>query len=266
MSQVETIRAWLGARRPVAAIVLGSGLGPLADALAHSTRLPYRAIPGFPRPTVEGHAGELVAGELEGRVVLCQSGRFHLYEGHPCELVVTPIRLFAAVGIDTLLLTNAAGGIRVEPGSLMLLADHLNLGFRNPLTGAPRPGELRLPDMSCPYDLALRQLARGAAARAAVPLSEGVYAGLTGPCYETPAEVRMLRAMGADAVGMSTVQEVVAARALGMRCLGVSLITNRAAGLSPAPLSHAEVMLAARKGGAALEQVVRGTVGGLRGP
>ena len=256
---------WLDGRRPVAAVVLGSGLGRLADRLEERRELPYREIPGFPEPGVEGHAGVLVAGSLHGRALLCQSGRFHAYEGHPPELLALPVRLFAALGIRTLLLTNAAGGIRrgLLPGSLMLLADQVNLTFRNPLIGPVRPGEGRFPDMSTPYDVELAGWARAAAREARLPLEEGVYAGVAGPSYETPAEIRMLARMGADAVGMSTVLEVVTARALGMRVLGVSVITNHAAGISPAPLTHAEVMAAARAAGERLEQLIRGVLARL---
>lgn len=256
---------WLDGRRPVAAIVLGSGLGRLVERLEERQELPYREIPGFPEPGVEGHAGMLVSGSLNGRALLCQSGRFHAYEGHPAGLLALPIRLFATLGIRTLLLTNAAGGIRraLLPGSLMLLADQINLTFRNPLIGRVRPGEGRFPDLSAPYDVELAGWARAVAREARLSLEEGVYAGVAGPSYETPAEIRMLARMGADAVGMSTVLEVVTARALGMRVLGVSVITNHAAGISATPLSHAEVMAAARAAGERLEGLIGGVVARL---
>lgn len=262
---LDGIRAWLGREKPVAAVVLGSGLGGLADSLAGARRLGYERIPGFPHPEVAGHAGELVFGLLGGQPVLCQAGRFHGYEGHESAAVGLPVRVFAALGIGTLLVTNAAGGIRrsLSPGTLMLIADHINLTFRNPLIGPVHPGEERFPDMSDPYDAGLRALARHVALGLGIGLAEGVYAGVAGPSYETAAEIRMLERLGADAVGMSTVQEVVAARALGVRCLALSVITNPAAGIARGRLSHEEVMLAGRAAGAALEALVAGVLGRL---
>jgi len=243
-------------------MVLGSGLGGLTARLEHASRLAYRDIPGFPEPTVVGHAGELVAGRLGGRDVLVQSGRFHLYEGHDASTSALPVRMAAALGIDVVLLTNAAGGIRrtFRPGTLMLIADTLNLTFRSPLIGPVSGQEARFPDMSSPWDPTLRELAREVAAAHGVALEEGVYAGVLGPSYETPAEIRMLDRLGADAVGMSTVAELIAARAAGLRCLGISTITNMAAGLSAAPLSHAEVMEAAAVVSADLGRLVEGVV------
>jgi purine-nucleoside phosphorylase len=242
------VSALLSGRKPVALIVLGSGLGDLADHLDGATRLPYRDIPGFPIPTVEGHKGELVLGRLGGRDVLAQAGRFHMYEGHDAATSALCIRTAAALGIGTALFTNAAGGIRrtFRPGTLMLIADHINLQFQSPLIGAVRKGEERFPDMSSPYDPALRAIARDVAGKNGIQLEEGVYAGLLGPSYETPAEVRMLERLGADAVGMSTVAEVIAARALGLRCMGISTVTNLASGIGHTTLSHAEVMETAR--------------------
>jgi purine-nucleoside phosphorylase len=259
---LAAIHPFLGPHRPVALLVLGSGLGRLAERLEDAARLPYRDIPGFPEPTVAGHAGELVLGRLAGRDVLVQSGRFHLYEGHAAATGALPVRVAAALGIGTLLLTNAAGGIRrtFRAGSLMLIADTLNLTFRSPLVGAVVPGQTRFPDMSAPWDAALGELARDVAAARGVALEEGVYAGVLGPSYETPAEIRMLERLGADAVGMSTVAEVIAARAAGLRCLGISTITNLAAGISPAPLSHAEVMATAEAAGADLGRLLEGVV------
>ncbi len=244
MTAESAIRDFLGTRKPAALIVLGSGLGDLADQLEAPARLAYRDIPGFPIPTVEGHKGELVLGRLGGRDVLAQAGRFHMYEGHDAATSSLCIRTAAAVGIRTVLLTNAAGGIRrtFKPGTLMLIADHINLQFQSPLVGAVRSGEERFPDMSDPYDPALRALARQVARDRGIQLEEGVYAGLLGPSYETPAEVRMLERLGADAVGMSTVAEVIAARALGLRCMGISTVTNLASGIGHSALSHAEVM------------------------
>ncbi len=249
-------------RRPTVAVVLGSGLGFLHENVESAVRIHYRDIPGFPVPTVDGHQGELVIGRLAGRDVLVQSGRFHLYEGHSAERCALPVRVYAGLGISTLLLTNAAGGVRrtFMPGTLMLIADHVNLTFRNPLTGPVPAGEERFPDMSEPYDRGLRRLARDVAARRQVALDEGVYAGMVGPCYETPAEVRMLERLGVDAVGMSTIVETITARARGMRCLGISTITNAASGISATPLSHAEVMEAAEAVKEKLAGIVEGVI------
>ncbi len=245
----ESIRLRLGGRRPSMAVVLGSGLGFFATRIQNAVTIPYREIPGFPEPTVVGHGGELVAGQLAGKDVLAQSGRFHLYEGHHPNTTALPVRVFAELGIRTLLLTNAAGGIRRTflSGTVMLIADHINLTFRNPLIGQLLPGEERFPDMSDPYDSDLRRLAREVARDRKLLLNEGVYAQLLGPSFETPAEIRMLERLGADAVGMSTVLEVIAARARGVRCLGFSVVTNPAAGMSPNKLNHLEVMETANR-------------------
>ena len=259
------VRARLGSAAPRVAIVLGSGLGDLAAAVSKPTRIPYADIPGFPAPGVAGHKGELVAGTLEGVPVLVQSGRFHLYEGHPIETSALPVRVFARLGIRTLVVTNAAGGIRstFRPGTLMLIADHVNFMFRNPLIGPALEGEERFPDMSDPYDRELRQLARDVARERRIALDEGVYVGLLGPSYETPAEIRMLQRFGVDAVGMSTVPEVIVARARGIKCLGFSTITNLAAGISPTALSHQEVLEVGRQVGDALGAIVQGIVAKL---
>jgi purine-nucleoside phosphorylase len=250
---------------PEIAIVLGSGLGQLAGRLEGARRIPYAEIAGFPRTTVVGHQGELVAGTLGGAPLLVQSGRFHLYEGHAAETVALPVRVMAALGVRTLILTNAAGGIRrtFSRGALMMIADHVNLTFRNPLIGPVLPGEERFPDMSQPYDGALRALAREVARERSIALEEGIYMQLLGPSYETPAEVRMAERLGADAVGMSTAVEVIAARARGMRCLAFSTITNPAAGITGERLSHAEVMEVAARVAGDLERLVEGIVGGL---
>ena len=252
-------------RVPEVAIVLGSGLGPLAERLTGARRIPYGEIPHFPRTTVVGHQGELVAGSLGGTPVLVQSGRFHLYEGHAPATVALPVRVFAELGVRTLLLTNAAGGIRrgFARGVLMMIADHVNLTFRNPLVGPTLPGEERFPDMSDPYDRELRALAREVARRGRITLEEGVYLQVLGPSYETPAEIRMAERMGADAVGMSTAVEVIVARARGLRCLAFSTITNPAAGTSHERLDHAEVMAVARQVAGELERLVEGVVSGL---
>jgi purine-nucleoside phosphorylase len=261
----KAVRTRIGAGAPRVAIVLGSGLGQLADAVTQPVRIGYADIPGFPAPGVAGHKGELVAGSLEGVPVLVQSGRFHLYEGHPIETTALPVRVFARLGIRTLVVTNAAGGIRstFRPGTLMLISDHVNLMFRNPLIGPVLEGEERFPDMSDPYDRELRQLAREVARDARIALDEGVYVGLLGPSYETPAEIRMLQRFGVDAVGMSTVPEVIVARARGLKCLGFSTITNLAAGISPTVLSHEEVLEVGRQVGDALGSIVKGVVARL---
>jgi purine-nucleoside phosphorylase len=260
----EFLRDRLGSV-PQTAIVLGSGLGRLATRLAGARRIRYGDIPHFPATTVVGHQGELVAGTLGGTPLLVQSGRFHLYEGHTAQTVAMPVRVMAALGVRTLILTNAAGGIRrtFSRGALMMIADQVNLTFRNPLIGPVLPGEERFPDMSEPYDGALRALARGVARERRIALQEGVYLQLLGPSYETPAEVRMAERLGADAVGMSTAVEVIAARARGMRCLAFSTITNAASGITGERLSHAEVMEVAARVGADLEGLVEGIVAGL---
>jgi purine-nucleoside phosphorylase len=250
---------------PEVAIVLGSGLGQLAGRLEGARRIPYGEITGFPRTTIVGHQGELVAGTLGGKRLLVQSGRFHLYEGHSAETVALPVRAMAALGVGTLILTNAAGGIRrtFSRGALMMIADHVNLTFRNPLIGPVLPGEERFPDMSEPYDCGLRALARRVARERRIALEEGVYVQLLGPSYETPAEVRMAERLGADAIGMSTAVEVITARARGMRCLAFSTITNPAAGTTSERLDHSEVMEVAARVAGDLERLVEGIVGGL---
>jgi len=258
----STIRGRLGSRRPRTAIVLGSGLGFITEHIENAVRIPYREVPGFPETTVIGHGGELVAGTLAGKEVLAQSGRFHLYEGHDPAITAFPVRVFSALGVETLLLTNAAGGIRrtFSSGTVMLIADHINLTFRNPLVGPVLPGEERFPDMSEPYDPSLRSLAREVARDSRIALDEGVYVQLLGPSYETPAEIRMLDRLGADAVGMSTAVEVIAARARGLRCLGFSVVTNLAAGISPKKLDHAEVMETANRVRDQLAALVEGVI------
>ena len=264
----ETIRTRLGARQPTVAIVLGSGLGALADRIADPIRISYGDIPGFHTPTVQGHKGELVIGTLGGKTVIGQSGRFHMYEGYSADVAALPVRTFASLGIRTLIITNAAGGVRRNfgAGTIMLIADHLNLTGQNPLLGPARDGETRFPDMTAAYDPELRAAAKRIAATLGIPVEEGVYAGLLGPSYETPAEVRMLQHLGADAVGMSTVIEVIAARTLGLRCLGISTITNPGAGISPTPLSHAEVMETAGKTGTAVARLIESIMAAALAP
>jgi purine-nucleoside phosphorylase len=256
------VAARLDFRKPGVAIVLGSGLGFLADEVEKAVRIPYKEIPGFPEPGVAGHKGELVAGTLGGVPVIVQSGRFHLYEGHAAEVAALPVRVFHHLGVRTLIVTNAAGGVRptFRPGTLMLIADHVNWMFANPLTGRVVDGEDRFPDMSGPYDPQLRAIAREVAQEQKIPLEEGVYLALLGPSYETPAEIRMVQRLGVDAVGMSTVPEVIAARARGMRCLGFSTITNLAAGISPTKLSHTEVLEVGKQVGQSLGTLIQGVL------
>lgn len=247
---------------PFIGLVLGSGLGPLAEALVDPVRVPYTEIPGFPRPAVEGHAGVLVAGVLEGTRCLALQGRAHVYEGHATDAVAFPVRTLCRLGLSALIVTNAAGGVnpRFEPGTVMRIVDHINLQWRNPLFGAVHEGETRFPDMSQPYDARLGAITEAVAAELGLRLERGVYCAVTGPSYETPAEVRMLRRMGVDAVGMSTIPEVLAARAAGVPVLGLSLISNPAAGLRPGVLSHEEVVEAGRQASEDLMRLVRGIV------
>ncbi|MNM93266.1 Purine nucleoside phosphorylase 1 [compost metagenome] len=231
--------------KPEVGLILGSGLGILADHIENAITLDYADIPHFPKSTVEGHAGELVLGTVGGRQVVLMKGRFHMYEGYGPEVTAFPVRVMKALGASKLLVTNAAGGVNMSysPGDLMLISDHLNLTGQSPLTG-PNDNTLgpRFPDMSEAYSRRLRTLAKDIAREHDIPLQEGVYAGLIGPAYETPAEIRMLRTIGADAVGMSTVSEVIVARHAGLEVLGISCISNMASGILDQPLSHDEVM------------------------
>lgn len=243
---------------PVCAIVLGSGLGGLADRVDDAVRISFGDIPGFPQATVAGHAGNLLLGELEGQPVALLAGRLHLYEGHTPAMAGYPVRVMHALGAPIYMASNAAGGVgrALDPGDLMLLADHLNMMFRNPLHGPTQPGDERFPDMAAPYDAELRARMHQAANAEGVELKDGVYMGLLGPTYETPAEVRMAERFGADAVGMSTVPEVVVARALGMRAVAISLITNKATGMHGGTLSHDEVLAAASEASNRFESLV----------
>jgi purine-nucleoside phosphorylase len=252
----------LGGWHPRVAIILGSGLGQLADRIERATNIPYADIPGFPSSTVVGHAGRLVAGSIEACDVIALSGRFHLYEGHSAATAGLPVRVAHALGARVLFVSNAAGGVRatLRPGDLMLIDDQINLMWRNPLIGPIVDGDERFPDMSAPYDRELLSILREVALGVGVPVTEGVYAAVLGPSYETPAEVRMLRWMGADAVGMSTIPEVLTARALGMRVAGVSCITNHAAGMTAQPLSHHEVLEIGERVKEPFERLVRGFV------
>ncbi|MBL8684772.1 MAG: purine-nucleoside phosphorylase [Myxococcales bacterium] len=255
------------ARAPDIALVLGSGLSPFADTLVDATVIPYPEIAHMPVVTVPGHAGKLVLGKLpgapDGPVVAALAGRVHFYEGHPMDTVVFATRMLISLGAKTVVLTNAAGGISptCRPGDLVLISDHLNMQGTNPLIGHNDPTlGPRFPDMTRVYDPALRALAQSAAAAEGTELREGVYVGLTGPSYETPAEIRMFRALGADLVGMSTVPEAIAARHMGARVLGISCVTNLAAGVSATELSHEEVEHTAKATRERFIRVVRRTL------
>ncbi|PXA03048.1 purine-nucleoside phosphorylase [Coraliomargarita sinensis] len=236
--------------QPEVGLVLGSGLGFFADdRIEVEGRLPYAGIEGFPVSTVPGHAGQFVYGRLNGKRVLCMQGRFHYYEGYSMEQVTLPVRLMHQVGIKNLVLTNAAGGIDpdLNPGDFMLLRDHINFLGTNPLIGDRSEDGPRFPDMSAVYDPGLRTKLKDWAAGQSVDLKEGVYLATTGPSFETPAEIRAFATLGADAVGMSTVPEAIVARKLGLRVLGISCITNAAAGISQGPLTHEEVSVTAEQ-------------------
>ncbi|MGA9287352.1 MAG: purine-nucleoside phosphorylase [Anaerobacillus sp.] len=231
--------------RPEIGLILGSGLGVLAEEIENPVQIPYSDIPNFPVSTVEGHAGQFVFGTLNGKKVAAMQGRFHFYEGYPMDKVTFPVRVMKELGIDKIIVTNAAGGINEEfqPGDLMVIADHINNFGTNPLIG-PNSNEFgpRFPDMSTAYSADLQNLAQETAKELGLKLQSGVYVGNTGPTYETPAEVRMLKTLGGDAVGMSTVPEVIIARHSGMEVLGISCISNMAAGILDQPLHHDEVI------------------------
>ncbi|MDA3128617.1 purine-nucleoside phosphorylase [Aliibacillus thermotolerans] len=236
--------------KPTIGLILGSGLGEFAEQMENKRTVPYEEIPHFPVSTVSGHSGQLICGEVEGATILAMQGRFHYYEGYSMEEVILPVRLMKKLGVRTLIVTNAAGIVAksFSPGDLMLMTDHLNFMGNNPLIG-PNDDRIgpRFPDLSSAYSPILQQLAREAAKDVAIPLKEGVYAGVTGPSYETPAEIRMLRSLGAHAVGMSTVPEVIAAVHQGMDVLGISCLTNMAAGLTDEPLDHEQVITTAER-------------------
>ncbi|MEO0511108.1 MAG: purine-nucleoside phosphorylase [Verrucomicrobiota bacterium] len=236
--------------KPELGLILGSGLGFFADDRIDAVgRVPYDTIAGFPVSTVPGHAGQFVYGELNGKRVICMQGRFHYYEGYMMKELTMPVRLMKEIGVHTLLVTNAAGGINPDfaPGDFMMLSDHINFLGTNPLIGTTAEDGVRFPDMSAVYDGELRDKVRSWAGETGQTLREGVYLATTGPSFETPAEIGMFTAIGADAVGMSTVPEAIVARQLGLRVLGFSCITNLAAGISENPLSHEEVSETADK-------------------
>ena len=245
---------------PVAGIVLGSGLGGFADEIEEATAVPFEDLPGWPVATAPGHAGRVILGKVEGVPIVAIQGRFHLYEGNAPGLVVQPVLLFRQLGARVAILTNAAGGVNPAygPGALMIISDHINLTGVSPLIGrnADELGD-RFPDLTDAWSPALRSALRRAGEAEGVDLDEGVYAGLIGPNYETPAEVRMLRTLGADAVGMSTVLEAIAARWIGLEVCGISLVTNPGAGYTGKPLTHQEVLEAGAEAGPRLAAVLR---------
>lgn len=244
------------------ALILGSGLGALADALTDAVACPTGDLPGYPRSTVAGHTGRLVVGTFEGRRVLAVQGRVHYYEGHPeCDLAF-PVRIAHAMGAKRLIVTNAAGGIHpsLAPGTLMFITDQINFAFRSPLAGPNTEGGPRFVDLSDPYDPDWLDAAEQIALQLKIPTQRGVYLWNTGPTYETPAEIRMYARLGADAVGMSTVPEVLQARYYGMKVLGISAITNRAAGLHHAPLNHEEVLEVGQRVRGDFERLLRAVV------
>jgi purine-nucleoside phosphorylase len=252
-ANIAEVKAYIESKtsaKPEIGLILGSGLGVLADEIENPTVIPYGEIPHFPVSTVEGHKGQLVIGTLEGKTVVAMQGRFHYYEGHGLEAVTFPVRVMKAIGVEKIIVTNAAGGVNesYQAGDLMLIKDHINFTGQNPLIG-PNDESMgvRFPDMSAAYCPELRTMAKSVAERHGITLQEGVYVGMLGPSYETPAEIRMLRILGGDAVGMSTVPEVIVARHSGIRVLGISCISNMAAGILPQPLSHDEVMETAEK-------------------
>jgi|SRR5215831_10267128 len=230
---------------PAIAVILGSGLGAFADELSNATAVPYHEIPGFAQATVEGHAGKLVIGQAGNVPIAAMQGRFHFYEGYSLDEVTFPIRVMKLLGVKTLILTNAAGSLNTEltPGSLMVISDHINLMGANPLIG-PNEDRFgpRFPDLTATYDPELQSLVIEEAKTMDIDVRRGVYAGLSGPSYETPAEIHMVRTLGADAVGMSTVPEAIVARHMKMRIIGISCITNLAAGVSDRPIDHSHVM------------------------
>ena len=258
----DSVRRHIGDDAPEIGIILGSGLGGLADDIEDAIRVPFADVPGFPEVTVVGHAGALVSGTLGGRKVIALAGRFHMYEGHPPALAAFPVRVMHALGAPILFASNAAGGIRPDlaAGDLMIIEDHLNLTATNPLIGSLQPGDERFPDMTAPYDAELRARLRASAEKVGVKVKEGVYACLLGPSFETRAEVRMLERLGADAVGMSTVPEVIVARAMGMRAVGMSCIANAASGTTDAPVLHTDVLEVTARAAAGFQALVRAFV------
>jgi xanthosine phosphorylase len=260
-SALDVIQAKAPDLEPKVGMILGSGLGGLADAVQGAIAIPYAELPGFPRPSVEGHEGRLVLGRLSGVPVACLQGRAHLYEGVPAAAVNGPVRTLRALGCEILVLTNASGSLnpKLTPGTLVAIADHVNLLGQNPLAG-PNDATIgpRFPDMSEVYDGGLCERARKVGKKLGIPLASGVYLATLGPSFETPAEIRAFRALGADLVGMSTVPEAISARHAGMKVLGISIVTNLAAGLSKGPLAHEETLARAVEGGDRLRRLLLG--------
>lgn len=261
----DAIRTRAGNEKTALGIVLGSGLGGLAADIEDAVRIPFAEIPGFPTATVVGHAGTLVSGTLSGKRIVALAGRFHMYEGHSPQLAAFPVRVMHELGADIYFASNAAGGIRrdLAAGDLMIIEDHLNLTGVNPLTGHVEEGDERFPDMSEPYDADLRDQLGRAGEKAGVVTKQGVYACLNGPSFETPAEIRMLERLGADAVGMSTVPEVIVARAIGMRVAGMSCIANAASGVTGAPVLHTDVLEVTARAARGFQSLVREFVAAL---
>lgn len=249
-------------RTPELALILGSGLGSLAETAEDAHIIETHTVPGYPQSTVEGHHGRLVFGQLEGKEVVFVQGRVHLYEGHAPRALSFPVRLVHALGANRLLVTNAAGGINIhfQPGTLMFITDHINMAFANPLVGPNKDGGPRFPDMSNPYDAAWLAQAEAAALAAGISTKQGVYLWTHGPSYETKAEITFFRHLGADAVGMSTVPEVIQAVYLGMQVLGISTITNLASGMNAGPLLHEDVLEVGQQIRTTLERLVRAIV------
>lgn len=247
--------------QPEIGLILGSGLGTLADGMENAVKIPYCEIPHFAHSKAIGHANELVIGELDKKIVVAMKGRFHFYEGFTLDEVTFPIRVMKALGIENLIITNACGAVNTtfHPGNLMLITDHINLVGINPLIG-PNNDELgtRFPDLSQVYNLDLRHLALKVAKEQKIPLQQGVYAWWSGPAYETPAEIRMIRTLGADAVGMSTVPEAIVATHANMKVLGISCLTNMACGILDQPLNHAEVITVANQVNKTFVNLIRG--------
>jgi purine-nucleoside phosphorylase len=270
-ARLDALEVAVRARSPLVpeiGIVLGSGLGGLADDLEGAIAIPFGDLPGWPAATAPGHVGRLLLGRLGGKPIVMLQGRFHMYEGNDAGLVVQPVLLFARLGARAVFLTNTAGGLdpTFGPGTLMVIRDHINLTGRNPLSGANAEAiGPRFPDLTEAWSPRLRARLHAAGAAEGIPLAEGVYVGLTGPNYETPAEVRMLAALGGHAVGMSTVLECIAARWAGLEVTGVSLVTNAGAGYSGEPLTHEEVLQAGLLAGPSLARVIRRFVADLDG-
>lgn len=259
MINIEQFKRLLADKRPQTAVILGSGLGSVADAVEDPLTIDYAAVEGFPRTTVAGHSGKMIVGRLGQSKVLCLQGRFHLYEGHRPQVIAEVVNALKAVGINRLIVTNAAGSLNPEftPGSLMLIKDHINFSGQNPLVGANNESVgPRFPDMSNAYDRDMRRQAKELAAELGIDLPEGVYLMVLGPNFETAAEIRAFRTLGADAVGMSTVPEVIAAVHAGIKVLAVSAVTNFGTGLQETPLSHEETIAGAARASSALTALI----------